>query len=388
MLKFNQQLRLTLTVILLFSFQILFAQQTWFVNSNIGDDSYDGKSSTDNGGGSGPFLTLQHAILLANDMDTVKASDGGYFGSLLIDKLLVVLGANHGIDGIGTRNPESILMPDHTDLTEPVNGGNAMVQITTDGAIFSGFTINGDNPNINSTNDVNGADIDFSYAVIALGEYNGIGILYNRIVNINTTGIVAWGNVDAPNRNCAFAYNMFNNLGDQSTGITCGNGFYADILENRIDNVNNGIYIYDFTTASTRPFGIKNNNIIVRNIGLLFEGINKNASNLYVEGNRFNSAISGGQAYQAVSVIECTGNSNFESRDNNIENYENGIFFLNVDLPVKSSAYDTMQSCNVGLVSISAFQHTRTDSISMEFQLINESSQSAIEIFSDSTETV
>ena len=93
-------------------------------------------------------------------------------------------------------------------------------------------------------------------------------------------------------------------------------------------------------------------------------------------------------AFQAISVRECAGSSNLELRNNNIDNYENGIFFFNVDLPVKSSAYDTMRSCNVGLMSISAFEQSRVDSISMEFGLITEASQSAIEVFADSNATI
>ena len=62
MLKFNQQLRVCLTVCLLFSFQILFAQQTWYVNANIGDDSYDGMSATDDGGGVGPLANHPSGI--------------------------------------------------------------------------------------------------------------------------------------------------------------------------------------------------------------------------------------------------------------------------------------------------------------------------------------
>lgn len=388
MLKINQNLRVLLTVSLLFSFNFLFAQQTWYVNSNIGDDLFDGMSSTDNGGGMGPFQTIQHAVLMASDMDTVKVSDGEYFGTVLLNKSLVVLGANHGIKGVGTRNAESILMPDQTDLTVPANGPNAIVQITVNSVIFNGFTIDGDNPNVNSANDVNGADIDYSYGIICLGEYNGIGLLNNRIVNINTSAIEALGNVNTPNRNCAFAYNLFDNLGDQSTAITCGNGFYADILDNRIDKVNNGIYIYDFTTAGSRPFVIQNNNINVRNIALLVSGVNNNASNIYIEGNDFNTANSGSPAFQGISVRDSKGNSNLEVRDNNIQNYENGIFLFNADLPVKAFAFDTMESCNVGLMSISAFSHQNSDSISFEFCKINESSQSAIEVFSDTTATI
>lgn len=388
MLKFNQNLRVLMTGFLLLSFHLLFAQQTWYVNATNGNDAYDGMSATDDGGGVGPFQTIQHAVMNANDLDTVMVSDGEYFGNVLIDKSLVILGSNHGIEGVGTRNAESILMPDQTDLTTPANGPNALVQIVVNDVIFSGFTLNGDNPNVNSTNDVNGADVDIAYGVICLGEYNGIGILYNRILNLNATGIEALGNVNNPNRNCAFAYNAFDNLGDQSTAITCGNGFYADVLDNRIDKVTNGIYIYDFTTASSRPFVIQNNNINVRNIALLITGFNNNASNVYIQGNDFNSANSGSPAFQGISMRDCIGNSGVEMRDNNIENYENGIFLFNTDLAYKVIAYDTMESCNVGLMSISAFNHMRTDSIAFEFSKINESSQSAMEVFSDSAATI
>ena len=76
MLKFNQKLRVCFTVCLLFSFQLLFAQQTWYVNANVGDDSYTGTSATDDGGGVGPFATIQTGLIFANDFDTLRVSDG------------------------------------------------------------------------------------------------------------------------------------------------------------------------------------------------------------------------------------------------------------------------------------------------------------------------
>src|SRR6056300_87530 len=157
------------------------AQQTLYVDAIAGDDTYDGTSPTDQGGGIGPFQTLQFAMMMANDSDTLRVAAGVYDGYQLVDKELTILGANSGVPGNGTRGAESILTPDNTDLTFPSNSSNSLVQITRSNVVLDGFWIDGDNPNVSSNNDVNGADVDYSNAVIVFGDFNNVRIRNNRI---------------------------------------------------------------------------------------------------------------------------------------------------------------------------------------------------------------
>ncbi len=375
-------------ILLLVSVNIVYGQQVWYVSSDVGSNANDGMSIANTSPGVGPFQTIQFAINSANDLDTIKVAEGEYFGYHQIDKSLVLLGANHQISGNGSRNAESVILPDESDITTPANSNNSLLQITTSNVTVKGFTFNGDNPNVITGNDVNGADVDYSYGVIILGDHSGISVGYNRFVNLNSGGIEALGNVNSPNRNCIFNHNATSNMGGFSYGITLGNGFYSDVVDNYLVDINNGIYVYDFTTATSRPLTISDNVVRPNNIGILLADINKSSSNVYVANNTLNAGFGLANSFQGISIRTCVGDYNLELRDNNVSNYENGVFFFLSDLPSKIIQFDTFENCNVALLSISAFNHTRDDTIKLISSLINESSQSAIEIYSDTTPTV
>jgi len=362
------------------------AQQTLYVDAIAGDDTYDGTSPTDQGGGIGPFQTLQFAMMMANNSDTLRVAAGVYDGYQLVDKELTILGANSGVPGNGTRGAESILTPDNTDITFPSNSSNSLVQITRSNVVLDGFLIDGDNPNVSSNNDVNGADVDYSNAVIVFGDFNNVRIRNNRIENFNNAGIEALGNIVQPNGDCSFNHNSFYNFNESSTGIICGNGFYAEVSNNLFNVVSVGVSLYDFTTAGKRPITINNNTFAVNYIGIVLTGINQNASNVYIEENNI-SALTGNVAFQGLSLRNCSANSNLEVRKNRISNFDQGVFMLEVDMPVKAFVNDTIVDCAIGLENVSGLTRIRTDSIAIERSVISSSTTTAVRIASDSAET-
>lgn len=377
-------LRLCLTILALASFQFSYAQQTWYVNSNIGDDVYDGQSKTDDGGGIGPFATIQHAVLIANDLDTIRVSEGDYLGYLQIDKSLVVLGANEGIAGNGGRNAESILYPTKTGISSPADGTNSLVQISSTDVVFEGFTLQGNNDTVNSSNDVNGEDVDYSYGVLIIGEFDNIKVRNNRILNFNSTGIEALGNVNSPNLGCQFGNNSIQNFANGSFGISCGNGFYSDLVANEILDVSTGVIVNDFTMSNGKPFLIIQNDINARTAGVLLSALNGNTSNIYIDNNRITST----NGDEGIALKNCVGNYNLQIRDCHITNYSNGIIMFGNDIAAKILERDTIESCVTGMLSITSFQNSRPDSMAITSTIFNEINEACISAFSDTTKTI
>ncbi len=387
MITLFSKLRYYLALMAMVIFHFVNAQQVWYVNANIGNDFFDGQSSTDDGSGIGPFQTIQHGVNTAADMDTIRVAAGDYVGYVLIDKSLIVLGANEGVGATDTRNAESIIYPSVIGLGSPANASNSLIQIASPETTFEGFLINGNNDTVTSGNMVNGVDVDRSYGVLVLGDFNRIVVRYNRVVNFDKGGIESLGNVNLPNTNCFFGYNLFQNFGDESIGITCGNGFYSDIFNNSFDDVENGVSLYDFTMNSGRPILIAQNDIKVRISGVLLSNLNNNTSNVYIDNNVI-TAVVGMTGEEGVAVTNCLGNYNLEIRDCDITNFETGIFMFNNDLPLRFILRDSIENCNVGVTSITTGQNMRTDSLSMQSNFINECTETGIAIFADTTRTI
>lgn len=388
MIKTFTKLRLIMAFLAMLFTSSLMAQQLWYVDADNGNDTLDGTSSTFQGGYVGPFETIQYALSVANDLDTIMVSEGEYFGQLQIDKAITLLGANHGTPGNGTRSGESSIYTDVSDNSTPSGSSNSLMQITVGGVKISGFSLDGDNQNVVSNNDINGADVDLSYGIIILGDISGIEIVNNRIDNFGYGGIEALGNINVPNKNCSFSYNAFNNFGSQSIAITCGNGFYADIMGNHINNADQGIYLYDFSTAGSMPVTISDNIILAKTSGVFLSKLNDNTTDVDVENNTISAAGYASKGFDGISLRNSIGNYNLGVRNNTIINYENGVFLFEVETASKSLASDTFQNCDISVNSISTTMHSHADTISLMSCLLNGSNRTAIEIYADSIETV
>ena len=195
-------IRYCLLVLALISFQVADAQQAWYVDANIGNDTYDGSSPTDDGGGVGPLATIQTALGVANDLDTIRVASGDYFGQLLIDKAIVMLGANENTPGAGARGAESTIYPDAIGLGAPADATNSLIQIASSEVVFKGFSLNGSNDALSSGTIVNGEDVDRAFAFLVLGNFDRVILQNNQVINFELGGIEALGNVNAPNSNC------------------------------------------------------------------------------------------------------------------------------------------------------------------------------------------
>ena len=92
--------------------------------------SPDGNDTIGNGDQGNPYRTIQRAIDMAQDWDTIEVAPGTYSGSITVDKRNVTV--------IGESPDTSILDSDGAVIT---------VTITADNVVLNGFTINNGNDN-------------------------------------------------------------------------------------------------------------------------------------------------------------------------------------------------------------------------------------------------
>ncbi|MEZ4844340.1 MAG: gliding motility-associated C-terminal domain-containing protein [Bacteroidia bacterium] len=375
----------TVCAALIFS-QKAVAQQKWYVNISTGDNANNGQSATSGGPGMGPYQTIDFAISMANNGDSIVVAPGNYVGGLIIDKALTFLGPNAGIGNIASRTSEAKLLPAATDLSTPVSGSNTLIQILSNNVWFDGFYINGNNTALSSGNNVNGQDIDLSNAISVIGAFSDLRIANNIVANFNNSGIVAVGDLNNANSGNIFTSNFMFNFGSNSAIISCGNGFYAKILGNTLDAGNTGVVFYNFTNNGGETIEISSNTFLISGTGILLTALTGNTSNIYLDKNHF-KGWNNTTANNGILVQNCQGINVLEIRKNNLDDFQTAISMMNNDFAERSLIEDTIQNCNQGVVSMTSFIQSRIDSIFMTNNVFNDCLETAIEVFSDSNYT-
>ena len=270
----RKNLMLMLLGILLVTFQ-LSAQMTWTV---------------DDDGGAG-FINIQEAINVASPGDIILVAPGIYYGRVLIDKSLTLLGAQAGVDARGRSGDESIIDGNS------VSGNFYLVDIRADNVILDGFTIThplfngradasgvlthigGRKQNIRITNCIihdigteTRSPVDFGSFGINSGPVDGLEIDHNVIHNIknnDTTGswanaIIVWGNNSTVTANNINIHdNEFYDIESPATydeGVFISS-FCTDVTINRNTFTNCGEYAISNNSVTSSALTITNNDI-------------------------------------------------------------------------------------------------------------------------------
>ncbi|MGZ7119401.1 MAG: right-handed parallel beta-helix repeat-containing protein, partial [Methanobacterium sp.] len=259
-----------------------------YVNSNSGNDSWDGSSPTWIGGTIGPMKTISSAINALTTYGTINVAPGTYTENLNINTKLNLM---------GNDSKNTILKAN--------NAQNAVVTINNSGSgsIIEGFNITGGASGVNLSradnctiqdNAINGNSI----GVVVQGDNNSIS--FNNISN-NVQGVYIGNNAqnDVIGNNITFSgsdgvycdagsdnFIEYNTISNGTRGITAKNSKNLDIEENKIaNNTQDGIN-FDNTTNST----VKNNEITgksqngiklqnSRNNNINYNSIQNNAQN-------------------------------------------------------------------------------------------------------------
>ena len=204
------------------------------------------------------FCTIQQAIDDPQTLDghVITVGPGTYIENLVLNKSLQLRGNNYGINpNTGIRNPESIIVPATSD-PDP-NSATAVTIMymppTASGSTIDGFTFDGDNPNLTSAVNINGANID---AIEAMSAYEGLSnvlVKNNIIKNLNYSGIDFYNyyNGGASTTGNSITENKFDNIipTEYGIGVLIYNNCYTSITDNVMTRVRVGVQTGNFYNA-------------------------------------------------------------------------------------------------------------------------------------------
>ncbi|MGV3546230.1 MAG: hypothetical protein ACO1N4_04150 [Pedobacter sp.] len=256
------------------------------------------------------YATIQSAVDAAAAGDEIKVDAGTYAEKIIVNKRLTIKGPNVGVAGSATRQAEAKIVPHVTDLG---NTSASLVQFISgsDGSVFDGFEVNGNNSALTSGQVSKGEDIDAPLGVRIINA-GKITIQNNVVRNFMSTATIpfAYGIYSSVPTVVTNAYseivikdNYVGNVQTSATaaytGILLVNSYYAQISGNKVEDVRTAIQLNNFSLANPTPSfepSVSNNEIIATR-GLYYNLFYGTASPWKITGNNISSAsIANGSA--------------------------------------------------------------------------------------------
>lgn len=238
--------------------------------------------------GTDAFATIQDAVDAVDDGGEIRVAAGFYpetftaavpnRGLTIVQKQVRLLGPNfnNSPNDATPRNAEAVIVPGPSGLQGgpiPVvgfYGGNSS------GSEILGFTIDGDNPGINTGFVVNGADFDASIGLLMF-QTDQNTIANNIVRNVDRYGISGFWNGPVGGEFAGVGSTITQNLADNivdpavvGLGISylVANNYYADILDNATGAVRTGIQTNNHRDPADRTYTIDANFVTVSHFGI------------------------------------------------------------------------------------------------------------------------
>lgn len=299
------------------------------------------------------YATIQDAIDTAVDGEEIKALPGTYAEKITVNKRLTIKGPNAGIEGKGSRSAEAKIVPSLIEATGDFNNDDGAVALVnfvsgSDGGTFEGFEINGNNPNLNSGISTGGEDVDMSYG-IRINKVNNLTVQNNIVRNFGslTANPQAFGIFIFPSDNnvhsgVVIQNNYVSNINQSSTavlgGILAYNNAYAQIKNNKIENVKTGVQIGNANLANPNAATFQayiDNNEISAARGIYYNLAYGSASPWNVTNNTIKWAplISSGNTFTGIRLESIQGAYSGEISNNTIDGFSSndasGLWFNN-----------------------------------------------------------
>ena len=251
------------------------------------------------------YATIQSAVDAATAGDELKVDAGTYAEKITVNKRLTIKGPNVGVVGTGTRQAEAKIVPNAVDLS---GASASLVQFTagSDGSIFDGFEVNGNNSALTSSVVNKGEDIDAPFG-IRIKDAGKITIQNNVVKNFYSTQPTpfpyAYGIYSSPPTSNASAYseivvknNYVGNIQTSAsaafTGILMVDNYYAQITGNKVEDVRTAVQMNNFFVANPTPAfeASVSNNEIIASRGVYYNLFYGTASSWKITGNNISSA--------------------------------------------------------------------------------------------------
>ncbi|WP_278469021.1 choice-of-anchor D domain-containing protein [Gimesia maris] len=306
------------------------------LTGDVTADAISGTAATVNITGSAGGAEIQDAIDLAASGATINVAAGTYAEDVIVDKSVILQGANAGIAGNGVRGAESLIDPSST----------FGIEVRADNVTIDGFEITGldrDGINVRPTN--SGLGVSTRGNIVIQNNYIHETFVPGNQVNGIVFGEQVVGGPDSTDSATISFVTISNNLIDvtddnTARGIVMTGHFASihydnfDITGNVIQAKNNGIFFAENPAIYTAE-GIEI-------LGNTFEApgsLGINAGNLdstsKVNGNTFINNASGA----ALNFAEPGG----EVLNNTFENHTNvGLFFYDATYFPQSSENPTV----------------------------------------------
>ena len=315
----------------------------------VGNDANPGTSTL-------PFRTIQHAIDVAGTGDIIYVDAGTYAENIDLNKQLILKGSNFGIDpNAGSRIGESILVSATSD-PDPSSATAAdilYVEAAGSGSTIDGFTLDGDNPDLTSSININSANID---AVEALSAYDGISnvtVSNNIIKNLSYSGIdfYNYSNSGTATTGNLVSANKFDNImGDYGIGVLIYNNCYTNITGNTMTNVRVGVQTGNFYQSDPgNNHDIINNDIQSYRKGIWHNLAYSNAATFNITDNTL-STTAGAPNNDGVAISSIQSAVGVNVNNNNVTGARSGVNLWNC--PTTNTVTitgGTFTNCKVGV---------------------------------------
>lgn len=277
------------------------------------------------------YCSIQEAI---DDPDTenghtIMVAAGIYVENIKVTKSLAILGPNDAVEACsGTRSTEAIIYPAISDIDWATADGT-IIEILASDVTISGFTIDGDNPDIaTGKTNTTSADIDAAEGITRYGTGDNLVITNNIIQNLSyfaitmydyPDGIASAGNIVSGNLiKDLGTYDGTVTLAYWGGGILLHNNQYASVTNNCMENVRVGIQTGNFyrTNPGAPSFQvIESNTIQARRRGIFHNLAYSNASPITLNNNTItglvnsNETLWDGILLSSLSVPSTTSNN-------------------------------------------------------------------------------
>ena len=178
--------------------------------------------------GAGGYATFQEALAAASDGDTILFAAGSYAGNIDVTKQVTIVGANRGVDGIGTRTAETIFTGGVTISASGVTfDGVTFAGAPTSGSFDVGVSITGNNAKIvNSVFDHDSsANTNDTFGILT-GAVTGLDVSHNLF-----EGYAIGAYISGPGSTGSVHDNLFQGEYDSSAPTTfagLGNGVNSE----------------------------------------------------------------------------------------------------------------------------------------------------------------
>ncbi len=333
----------------------------WYVNVNTGADSLDGSSPFYTLGLIGPKKTIANAFLFAGYSDTIYISEGLYEERLFLDKPIVLLGNNWGINPLTqTRNSETIIVPPFLATGFDI-AGNSAIEIASCCVEINGIMIKGDNPNIISPLTKYNKEYEVGYGIGVQGAYTDL-YFNNLIINNFVYAGIRLASGSFPTLSNKIESSKIS-IGEQNShGIILDENFYSDITFVTIDSVGKGLSFNNFSAKNSKNFTFSYINITAESNGITLNNFSGSTDSLKFEYNIFNpsDAINNFVGFTLIDLYS----DGYSDISNFISNYAyTGLSVRNV-----SASYllnFASNSFNYGKIGVNIEQSTMTPNVNL-----------------------